>query len=157
MAANVDMNQADDLDFDALHALLQGAFAFMKGRIDPPSSMDALTAADLRAKARTEDLFVIRTMVGPIACLFGVRQGSDYYIGKLAVAAPYRGGGLARALIAAAETQARALGCRALILQTRVELVENHATFASLGFVQTAATAHPGYGRPTSLTFRRGV
>jgi hypothetical protein len=38
-----------------------------------------------------------------------------------------------------------------------VELLENHATFRALGFVQTAATAHTGYTRPTSLTFERPV
>jgi hypothetical protein len=46
------------------------------------------------------------------------------------------------------------MGLPALELQTRIELTENHALFRHLGFVQTAATAHPGYTRPTTLTFR---
>jgi hypothetical protein len=42
-------------------------------------------------------------------------------------------------------------------LQTRIELVENHAIFAALGFVETARTAHKGYDRPTTLTFRKST
>ena len=36
-----------------------------------------------------------------------------------------------------------------------MELTGNHAAFARMGFVQTGATAHAGYGRPTSLSFRK--
>ena len=50
-----------------------------------------------------------------------------------------------------------ALHLPVLELQTRVELTENHATFRALGFVEVARTAHPGYDRPTSITFRRPV
>ena len=32
------------------------------------------------------------------------------------------------------------------------ELIENHATFAALGFRKTGETAHAGYSRPTSIT-----
>ncbi|MFN7434077.1 MAG: N-acetyltransferase, partial [Betaproteobacteria bacterium] len=46
-------------------------------------------------------------------------------------------------------------GRTALELQTRIELTENHATFAALGFAKVAETAHPGYARPTSITLRR--
>jgi len=38
-----------------------------------------------------------------------------------------------------------------------VELVENHAAFAKMGFVRTGESAHPGYDRPTSITLRRAV
>lgn len=65
--------------------------------------------------------------------------------------------GLATQLVALAVDRARALGLPALELQTRVELVENHATFARLGFTRVGATAHPGFDRPTSLTLRRVV
>jgi hypothetical protein len=42
-------------------------------------------------------------------------------------------------------------------LQTRVELVENHAAFSRMGFAKTGESAHPGYDRPTSITMRRAV
>ena len=155
--STVETNPPDFADFAGLHRLLSTSFAFMEGRIDPPSSLAALSPDDLRVKARAEDLFVIRDGDTLSACLFGAVQPGCYYIGKLAVAAPQRGRGLARALIDAAAARAHALHLPALELQTRVELTENHAAFARLGFVQTAATAHPGYDRPTSLTFRRAL
>jgi N-acetylglutamate synthase-like GNAT family acetyltransferase len=64
------------------------------------------------------------------------------------------GHGIGRALIAAARAEAQALGLKALELQTRVELTENHAFFARMGFVKVGETAHPGYERPTSVTMR---
>ena len=60
-------------------------------------------------------------------------------------------------MVAVAERRARELGLAAVELQTRVELVENHATFAALGFVETARTAHKGYDRPTTITFRKVI
>ena len=67
----------------------------------------------------------------------------------------HRGRGLGRVMLDHAERRARALGRPALVLQTRVELVENHAAFARMGFAETGRTAHAGYDRPTSVTFTR--
>jgi GNAT superfamily N-acetyltransferase len=157
VVSKVETNPADFSDFDALHALLSAAFAYMERRIDPPSSMSRLTVDALRVKAGTEDLFLIRHDCQPVACLFGAARRDCYYIGKLAVAASQRGRGHARALVEAAASHARVLGQTVLELQSRVELTENHAVFAAMGFSQHAATAHPGYDRPTSLTFRRAL
>ncbi len=154
MVSPVETNPAGFHDWQALHALLASSFAFMDGRINPPSSLASLSPEDFSAKARHEDLFIIRDAF-LVACLFGTPQGDVYYIGKLAVAGAHRGRGHARALIDAAAARASQLGLSALELQTRVELVENHATFAAMGFSPSGATAHPGYDRPTSLTFRR--
>jgi ribosomal protein S18 acetylase RimI-like enzyme len=134
---------------------LTEAFAEMDGVIDPPSSLAQMTAHTLRDKVRTEDLFVIRDASGLIGCLLGQARRESYYIGKLAVAAPHRGRGHARALVEASARHARARGLHALDLQSRVELTGNHACFARMGFVVTGATSHPGYGRPTSYSFRR--
>jgi hypothetical protein len=43
------------------------------------------------------------------------------------------------------------------VTAARVELTETHATFRALGFTETGRTAHPGFDRPTSITFRRPV
>jgi hypothetical protein len=42
-------------------------------------------------------------------------------------------------------------------LETRVELTQNHAIFRRLGFVETTRKAHPGFDRPTSVTFQKRV
>ncbi len=155
--SHVETNPPDFNDFAGLHRLLLTEFAYMEGRIDPPSSLMSLSQDDLHAKAMAEDLFILRDNGHLTGCLFGAARPDCYYIGKLAVAASQRGQGHARALIDAAASRARRLSLPRLELQSRVELVENHAAFARMGFVQTAATAHPGYDRATSFTFGRAL
>ncbi|MCB1336663.1 MAG: GNAT family N-acetyltransferase [Maritimibacter sp.] len=138
-------------------ALIREAFAYMDGVIDPPSSMHRLTPADIARQAETGEVWLTGPKHAPTACLFLTRKPDALYLGKLAVAEPARGRGLARRLVELAEARARALGFSVLELQTRVELTGNHATFERLGFTRTGATAHAGYDRPTSYTYRKPV
>lgn len=142
-------------DWRALLALLHRAFAFMEGRIDPPSSLHRLTAAGLAAKAATERCFLALRDGRLAGCIFCKPCADCLYIGKLAVEPSLHGQGIGRALVAAAEDEARARGLPALELQTRIELVENHAAFARMGFVKTGESAHAGYDQPTSITMRK--
>lgn len=145
----------DPYDWPAVLALLHRAFAPMEGVIDPPSSLHRLTADDIAAQSRSGEVWVIGAPA--IACVFLTPKADALYVGKLAVDPSQQGRGHARALIGIAATRARALGLPALELQARVELAANHATFTALGFTRTGATAHAGYDRPTSYTFRRPV
>jgi GNAT superfamily N-acetyltransferase len=139
-------------------ALLRSAFAFMEGRIDPPSSLRDLTPEVLTAQARDGEVWVIDGTDGGIAaCIVLTPKPGALYLGKLAVTEAYRGKGLARRLVDLAETRARERGLPALELQTRVELVENQAAFLAMGFVEVGRTAHAEYDRPTSITYRRAV
>ena len=140
-----------DADIPQVLTLIQHAFAYMTGLIDPPSSMLHLTESDLTAGA--SELWIIGQPI--CACVILTPKPPALYIGKLSVAETHRGRGLARALIDHAETRARALGLTHLELQTRVELVANQAAFTALGFVETGRTAHKGYDRPTSITYQR--
>jgi predicted N-acetyltransferase YhbS len=142
-------------DWEAILRLVQESFAYMEGRIDPPSSMHRLTAKAIAEQAQKGEVWVIEENGAPVACLFLTPRPDALYLGKLAVANTHRGKGLARRLVEQAETRARALNLPALELQSRIELTGNHAAFAAMGFVQLGATAHPGYDRPTSLTFRK--
>ena len=144
--------------WDELLALLRQSFAYMEGRIDPPSSLQALDAAALRAKAGREHLIVAEAPDGALlGCAYAECRAEAVYVGKLAVTEAARGQGLSRRLLEAADTVARRQGRAWLELQTRVELSDNHRTFAALGFDEVARTAHPGFDRPTSLTLRRAV
>ncbi|MEI4473027.1 GNAT family N-acetyltransferase [Frigidibacter sp. MR17.24] len=147
------LGPADDMG--PVLALIRGAFAFMEGRIDPPSSMHRLTEAALAEEAARAEIWVIGT--APDACVILTPKPGRLYVGKLAVADAARGRGLARRMMALAETRARRLGLPMLELQVRVELVENHRAFEAMGFRRTGASAHAGYDRPTSLTFGRPV
>lgn len=142
-------------DWAALLQLIQTEFAYMDGRIDPPSSMLALTPAVIADHAAKAEVWAIGTP--PQACVFLTPKPGALYIGKLATAAAHRRKGHARALIALAESRAHALGLPFLELQTRIELAENQRAFTAMGFQETARTAHAGYAQPTSITYRRAV
>ena len=142
-------------DWDALHALLTSAFAYMEGRIDPPSSLHRMTAATLRDKAQSEHLVLATEGTTLVACGFGAVTGPDLYLSKLAVEPRLQGQGILKTMLAEFETFARRNGLKALTLETRVELTGNHTAFRALGFEKTAETAHAGYDRPTSFTFRK--
>ena len=145
----------DPFDWGAILALLRAEFAYMQGVVDPPSSLHRLTEEDIAEQARAGEVWAIGTP--PIACVFFTLKPQALYIGKLAVSAQHRRKGLAKALMGVAEARARALGLSALELQTRVELAENHATYLAMGFTETGRSAHPGYDRPTSVTYRKRV
>ncbi len=135
-----------------LLSLLHRAFAGMQGRIDPPSSMLTLTSDSLFDMG---EVWTIGTP--PIACVVLTPRDGVLYMGKWAVDPAHQGRGHARRLLTQALARAQALGLPSLELQTRVELVENHRVFAALGFVETGRSAHPGYTRPTTITFRKEV
>ena len=145
-------------DWQGLRAFIGAGFGYMDARIDPPSSFHRMSVADFAQKAQDETLILAVDDGGAmIGCCFAALRADAVYVGKLAVAPHARGRGVARALFNAAEDLARAHDKDWLELQTRVELTENHQTFARLGFVKSGESAHAGYDRPTNITMRRPV
>lgn len=145
-------------DFDRYEELLDvilAAFAFMDGRIDPPSSAHRLTPASLRQKAVLEIAFAAVEKGQPVGCIFLKPEEATLYIGKLAVHPAAQGKGTGWLLLARAEATARELGLACLRLETRVELTENHRLFAAWGFGKTAESRHAGYDRTTSIVMRK--
>lgn len=148
----------DDFErWDELLALILRAFAYMDGVIDPPSSAHLLSAQALCDKAKAETGFIATKDGRIVGCIFAAERPDALYVGKLAVDEGFRGHGLARKLMQAAERLAIERGKPTLELQSRVELLANHQTFARLGFVEAERTAHAGYERPTSITFRKAL
>ena len=143
--------------WDEVLEIARRAFASMAGRIDPPSSIQRLSAAQMAQDAEAGAAFVAEEDGVLLGCVFCKPRGDALYLGKLAVLPDRQSRGVGRALVAAAEIEARRRGLAALELQTRIELVENHAAFARLGFVKTGESAHPGFARPTGITLRRPV
>jgi GNAT superfamily N-acetyltransferase len=141
----------DDAALGDVLALIRGAFAFMDGVIDPPSSMHRLTLADLQGP----EVWAIGTP--PVACVVLTPKTDILYLGKLAVVDAARGQGLARRLVNLALTRALDLGLRAVELQVRIELTGNQAAFQAMGFAEIGRTAHAGYSHPTSITYRRMI
>lgn len=143
----------EDAQLADVFALVHRCFAYMDGRIDPPSSLHRMTVADIARKCRDGEVWSLGAP--PVACVLLTPRPECLYLGKLAVDPQWRGQGLARRLVDLAADRARVLGRSRLELETRVELVENHAAFSRLGFVKTATSSHPGYDRPTSIIMQK--
>ncbi|MGK9230991.1 GNAT family N-acetyltransferase [Inquilinus limosus] len=134
----------------AVAALIRGAFADYVGRLDPPPSAVRETAESVAELLGREQGLVAEAGGTVVGCLFlQRREGGDIYVGRVAVAPEHRRAGVGRALMAAAEAEARRLGGARLMLGVRLALDGNRRFFASLGFAEGALHAHPGYDRPT--------
>lgn len=144
----------DDAGWERLLRLIQNAFAYMDGRIDPPSSATRLNPDSLKRKAQAETLIVAYWESELVGCMFCRvnRDTNRLYVGKVAVAPELQQRGIGRALFAKAYELSRGKGLHGLELETRIELTGNRQAFEKLGFSKTAESVHPGYGRPTSIT-----
>jgi GNAT superfamily N-acetyltransferase len=144
----------DFTDWERVRALILDAFAYMGPRINPPSSALRLTVQSMKADADKGALLLAERAGELVGCVFARPKGDALYIGKLAVRPGLQGAGIGKKLVDAAREEARRRGIGMLELETRIELVENHATFAHMGFVKTGESAHEGFDRPTSITMR---
>src|SRR3954469_8394409 len=75
-------------DFDQweqVRALILEAFAYMDGRIDPPSSASRLTPQSMRDDAAKGALLLAEHAGELAGCVFVRPKGEALYIGKLAV------------------------------------------------------------------------
>lgn len=142
-------------DAAAVAALIRTAFAAQSVATDPPSSALKVTEADVTAHLQTGGGAVAEVAKQPVGSALWVEQDGGLYLGRLAVAPAWRGHGIAKALVAAAETAARAMGLPRVHLSTRLPLLDNRRLFAACGFVETTRTAHPGYTAPTSVQMEK--
>lgn len=155
MAIEVKSAPAGFGEWEALMALLHAAFAFQHSRIDPPSSLHQFDAKSIAVKAKEEQLFLALDDGALVGCIFARPRAGSLYVGKMAVSPKQQGRGIGRRLMEAAEGLARQSRLGALELETRIELIENHETFAALGFVKVSEGAHAGYDRMTFITMRK--
>lgn len=144
-------------DWEAIHSLVANAFAYMDGQVDPPSSIYRWSPDVFAAEAQSGAAYLAEDQGALVGVGFGKVAGDAYHVGKIAVAPEARGKGVAKAIIAMADADTKLHGLAALELESRIELTENHQTFAALGFAKTGETAHHGYDRPTSITMRKPV
>jgi GNAT superfamily N-acetyltransferase len=145
----------EDAELPALLSLIRTSFTYMNGVIDPPSSVHKLNLSEMQKLATRAEIWSLGPPLS--ACIVFSFKPNALYIGKLSVAPTARSQGLARHLIEHATARARIHNLRWLELDVRIELTDNHATFAALGFHETCRTAHAGFAMPTSITFRQAV
>ncbi len=153
----IELREAQADDAPALASLLHAAFEQYRGKLDPPSGVHLETAATLRAKmlhARA----VLASLNGKTAgCVFYEPQGQSIYLGRLAVLPAYRRHGIARALVAYVETQARARGIPRVQLGVRLALPQLIAYYEGLGYRIVSYERHAGYPEPTYVFMEKAL
>jgi GNAT superfamily N-acetyltransferase len=140
-----------------LSGLILKAFSAYPVPLVPPSSAPRETPEVVRAKLVTDHGAGIAEIgATPVGCVLFTREADDrLYLGRLAVLPPWRGRGVARALLAFVETEARRLGARTISLSVRIALPDNQRLFASCGFIEVSRDAHPGFTEPTSINMEK--
>jgi predicted N-acetyltransferase YhbS len=142
-------------DAAAVATLIRAAFAAQSVATDPPPSALQVTADDVVALLRTGGGAVAEVAGALAGSALWVEQDCGLYLGRLAVAPAWRGRGIARALVAAAEEAAREMRLPRIQLSTRLVLIDNRRLFASCGFVEIGRQAHPGYAEPTFVDMEK--
>lgn len=148
--------EASAADAGRLSRLIISAFSSYEIQLDPPSSALKETPGAIREKLKTHRAAIAESSGATIGCvLFTQEDGDALYIGRLAVDPAWRRRGVARALIAHAEAEARRRGLGRLRIQVRIPLVGNQALFKSCGFVEVSRESHPGYTAPTTIRMEK--
>jgi ribosomal protein S18 acetylase RimI-like enzyme len=142
-------------DAEQLSALIVRAFSAYEMRLDPPSNALKETPNAIRAKFPQHGAAIAESGGAGIGCVLFTPEDKALYIGRLAVDPAWRRRGVARALMAYAEAEARRRGLERMRLQVRIPLVGNQALFKSCGFVEVGREAHPGYTKPTTIRMEK--
>ena len=139
-------------DSAAVAALIRAAFASL--HVDPAPSALRVTEGTIRRHLEGGGGLLAAPDHG---CLLWCEAAGGLYLSRLAVHPAQRGRGVARALLAGAEQEARRRGLPRMWLSTRLALESNRRLFARCGFAETAQHAHPGFDRPTYVEMERQV
>jgi predicted N-acetyltransferase YhbS len=150
------LREASAADAELLSRLIVSAFSSYTIRIDPPSGALKETPDAIREKLKSHDAAIAEIGGVAVGCVLFAEQDEDVlYVGRLAVDPAWRRRGIARALVAHAEAEARRRGCKRLRIQVRIPLVDNQALFKSCGFVEVSRETHPGYTAPTTIRMEK--
>lgn len=148
---NIRLRPITPADAAAVAALIRTAFAAQSIITDPPPSALRVTEADVAAHLASGGGAVADADSVIVGSALWIEQDGGLYLSRLAVHPAWRGRGIAKALVAAGEAEAREKKQPRIHLSTRIPLLDNRRLFAACGFVETTREAHPGYAEPTSV------
>lgn len=133
---------ADDSRRGDILALVHLAF----GALTPPSGALNETLDDVAARFKAGPVLIAEADGQLAGSLYCALKGDGLYLTRMAVRPDRQKQGIGRALLNAAETEARALGAQKLTLRVRTNLPENRAYFERAGFRVTGQGQD--HGRP---------
>jgi GNAT superfamily N-acetyltransferase len=142
-------------DAAAAIALIHLAFSTQSVQTDPPSSALRDTPQTIAAQIATGGGACAPTGTSLAGIVLWTERDGGLYVGRLAVAPAWRGRGIARALLTAAEQHATHRSLARVHLSTRLALLDNRRLFAAYGYHECELHAHPGYLAPTSVTMEK--
>jgi GNAT superfamily N-acetyltransferase len=149
------IREAQAADAPLLARLLREAFEEYRGRLDPPSSAHGKTAEGVLRELEDGGALVAQAGAEPVGCVFFHLRGDHVYLDRLAVLPPFRGQGIARALIDAVEARARALGPAPVRLNVRLALKDPQAYYQRLGYAFREYGTHAGHATPTFVILEK--
>jgi len=153
--ADIRLRPLTPADAPGAAALIRAAFAEQPVQTDPPPSALRETADTVRAQIAAGGGMAAEAGGDLVGVILWAPKEDGLYLARLAVAANRRRQGIARALVAAAEAEARRRGLARTHLGTRLALLGNRALFAACGFRETALHAHPGHAEPTWVAMEK--
>lgn len=154
--ADLTLRRATPADAPLVLTLIQTAFAEYRGKLKPDSSAYGETPEGIARQLVGRQGAVIAERDGAaVGCVLYRDEGEDLYFGRLSVLPAHRRSGVAEALVAAVEAEARARGALGVLLGVRIALTGNQRLFTRLGFVEISREAHPGFSEPTSINMRK--
>ncbi len=136
-------------DASDMAEVIREAFASLSADVDPLPSALRETAPSVEAQLAEGGGAVAEVGRRLVGAVIWREEVGSLYVGRLAVPPAWRGRGIARALLAAAEEEARRVGLPGLHLGTRLALEDNRRLFQGQGFVETTMHAHEGFAAPT--------
>lgn len=152
------LRRATPSDARLILDLIQAAFAEYRGRLVPESGAYGETPEGIAQQLAGGQGAVIAERGGvAVGCALYQDKGEDLYFGRLSVVPDHRRSGVAEALVAAVEAEARARGALGVLLGVRIALTGNQRLFARQGYVEISREAHPGFTEPTSINMRKAL
>jgi ribosomal protein S18 acetylase RimI-like enzyme len=131
-------------DTEAVRDVVHAAYAHYVPRIGKPPGPMLDDYAQRIADGQTWVLEDAGRMVGILV----LEEGADgFLLDNIAVLPECQGKGFGRAMIVAAEAEARRRGYREIRLYTHVLMTENIALYRRVGFVETHRVSEKGYDR----------
>ncbi len=120
--------------------LVHQAFA----ALSPPSGALNETIDDVAARFASGPVLIAVAGGELVGSVYGAVKYGGLYLTRMAVRPDWQKRGIGRALLTAAEGEARSRGLRKLTLRVRVNLPENRAFFERAGFTVMGQGQDPG-------------